>query len=102
MVARVNWLTSVLFIFLSGISWPWTAIPAPLKAIAYIIPSTPGIHAFVKINTMGASLSEVWFEFIMLWVQAGFYCISSVFMYRWWIKNYDPEHLGRNKPANNR
>lgn len=86
--------TSVLFIFMSGISWPWTAIPAPLKAIAYIIPSTPGIHGFVKINTMGATLPDVWTEYITLWIQAIVYCFTSTFMYKWWIQNYDPEYKG--------
>lgn len=83
--------TSVLFIFMSGISWPWVSIPAPLKAVAYIIPSTPGIHGFVKINTMGANLSDVRFEFISLWIHALFYCVTATVMYYWWIRNYDPE-----------
>lgn len=51
--------TSVLFLFLSGVSWPWTAMPEALKAIAMLLPSTPGIQAFIKINTMGASLQSV-------------------------------------------
>ncbi|WP_029903493.1 ABC transporter permease [Prevotella sp. 10(H)] len=89
--------TSVLFIFMSGISWPWTAIPAPLKSIAYIIPSTPGIHGFIKINTMGSTLSDVWFEYITLWIQAGVYCITAVFMYKWWIRNYDPNYKVRTR-----
>jgi len=86
--------TSVLFIFISGISWPWTAIPEPIKAIAYIAPSTPGIHGFIKINTMGATLTDVWLEYIALWIQAGIYCTTAVFMYKWWIQNYDPEYKG--------
>lgn len=86
--------TSVIFIFISGISWPWTAIPAPIKAIAYIIPSTPGIHGFIKINTMGSTLVDVWPEYITLWIQSGIYCITAALMYKWWIKNYDPEHKG--------
>jgi ABC-2 type transport system permease protein len=86
--------TSVLFIFISGISWPWTAIHAPIKAIAFIAPSTPGIHGFIKINTMGATLTDVWFEYTALWIQAGVYCITAVFMYKWWIQNYDPEYKG--------
>lgn len=91
--------TSVLFVFLSGVSWPWIAMPGPLKAIAYIIPSTPGINGFVKINTMGATLPDVWFEYIALSVQALVYCITAIFMYKWWIRNYDPLYRGmvRNK-----
>ncbi|MBP1616981.1 MAG: putative transport-related rane protein [Bacteroidetes bacterium] len=87
--------TSILFIFLSGISWPWTSMPPALKAIAALIPSTPAIHGFVKINTMGASFEEVWPEYLQLWVQAVVYFILAVFMYKWWIRNYDPQYEGK-------
>jgi len=86
--------TSVIFIFISGVSWPWTAIPEPIKAIANIIPSTPGIHGFIKINTMGATLVDVWPEYIRLWIHAFVYCVAAIFMYRWWIQNYDPKYKG--------
>jgi ABC-2 type transport system permease protein len=93
--------TSVVFIFLSGISWPWTAMPPALKAIASLIPSTPAIHGFVKINTMGASFDEVWPEYLQLWIQALVYFLLSVLMYKWWIQNYDPEYKGRLPKKNN-
>lgn len=92
--------TSVIFIFISGISWPWTAVPGPIKAIAYIIPSTPGIHGFIKINTMGATLKDVWPEYITLWIHAGVYCITAVLMYKWWIQNYDPKYKGQLRVKN--
>lgn len=87
--------TSLVFLFISGISWPWIAVPAPLKGIAYLLPSTPGIHGFVKINTMGASLSEVMPEYILLWAQAVVYCLLATAMYFWWIDNYDPKYKGK-------
>lgn len=85
--------TSPLFVFISGISWPWTAIPEPLQALAYIFPSTPGIHAFVKINTMGATLADVRVEYITLWIHTGVYWVTATLMYRWWIVNYDPDTI---------
>ncbi|MDH6354843.1 ABC-2 type transport system permease protein [Dysgonomonas sp. PH5-45] len=91
--------TSVLLIFLTGISWPWTAMPGALKAIAYIFPSTPGVHAFVKINTMGATLYDVGFEITVLWIQTLFYCVLASLMYRWWIRNYDPRFKGQLVPG---
>lgn len=87
--------TSVPFLFMSGISWPWVSIPPTLKAIAYILPSTPGIHGFVKINTMGATLPDVWFEYVILWLHVLFYCLLATAMYYWWIDNYDPKYKGR-------
>lgn len=87
--------TSVPFLFMSGISWPWVSIPPVLKAIAYILPSTLGIHGFVKINTMGATLPDVWFEYVVLWLQVVFYCVVATAMYYWWIDNYDPKYKGK-------
>lgn len=92
--------SSFIFVLLSGISWPWPAVPAPLKAIAYILPSTPAIHGFVKINTMGATIAEVWFEYIYLWVQACIYWVTATLMYFWWIRNYDPQFRGTVPPNN--
>lgn len=86
--------TSVLFLFISGISWPWITIPSWLQSIGYIIPSTPGIHGFVRINTMGATLVDVWKEYVTLWIQAIVYCGLAIVMYKWWIANYDPVNKG--------
>ena len=74
--------TSVLFLFISGISWPKEAIPPFWKAIGYLFPSTPGIQGFVRINTCGATLNEVAFEYRMLWVQTGVYFLSACLIQR--------------------
>lgn len=87
--------TSIPFLFMSGISWPWLSIPPMLQAVAYVLPSTPGIHGFVRINTMGASLTDVWFQYVVLWVQVVFYWALATAMYYWWIDNYDPKYKGK-------
>lgn len=74
--------TSVLFLFISGISWPKEAIPPFWKALGCLFPSTPGIQGFVRINTCGATLNEVAFEYRMLWVQAGIYFLSACLIQR--------------------
>lgn len=81
--------SSPLLLFMSGISWPWISIPSSLQSVAYVLPSTPAIHAFVKINTMGATLSEVKFEYLTLWVHSIVYWVTATLMYYWWITNYD-------------
>lgn len=65
--------TSVPILFLTGLSWPMTAIPAPLQALGYLFPSTPGVQAFVAVNSMGASLHEILPQYVTLWVQAFVY-----------------------------
>jgi len=40
---------------------------------------------FLKMNSMGASLSQIGFEYMGLWIQAGVYFIFAFFVYRWQI-----------------
>ena len=56
--------TSVPFLFMGGIVFPREAIPAPINALAMLIPTTPGIFGFVKLNQMGATWAEIRPEFI--------------------------------------
>ena len=56
--------TSVPFVFMCGIVFPREAMPAPVNALAMLIPTTPGIFGFVKLNQMGASWSEIRPEFL--------------------------------------
>ena len=77
--------TSVPLLFLSGISWPGSAIPAFWRYFSYIFPSTFGINGYVRINSMGATLNEVTFEYHALWLQAGFYFLTTCLVYRWQI-----------------
>lgn len=73
--------TSVPLLFISGISWPGAAIAPFWKYVSYLFPSTMGINGFVKMNNMGATLSEVAFEFKALWIQAGVYFIATCWVY---------------------
>lgn len=77
--------TSVILLFISGVSWLKEAIPPFWKAIGYLFPSTPGIQGFIRINTAGASLNEVAHEYRTLWIQAGIYFITACIIYRYQI-----------------
>lgn len=77
--------TSVPLLFISGISWPGAAIPDFWRYVSYIFPSTFGINGFVAINSMGATLNEVGFEYKALWIQAGVYFITTCLVYRYQI-----------------
>ena len=74
--------TSVPLLFISGISWPGASIPPFWKYVSYLFPSTFGINGFVAINNMGARLQEVAFQYKALWVQAGFYFLTTCIVYR--------------------
>lgn len=73
---------SVPLLFLSGVSWPSWAIPNFWKVVSWAFPSTFGINAFVKVNTMGARAIDVSHEIICLWIQAAFYFGTSLLVYR--------------------
>lgn len=74
--------TSVPLLFLSGISWPGAAMPGFWRYFSYIFPSTFGINGYVRINSMGATLNEVSFEYRALWLQAGIYFLTTCLVYR--------------------
>jgi len=57
-------VTSVPFLFMGGIVFPREAMPVPINALAMLIPTTPGIFGFVKLNQMGATWSEIRPEFL--------------------------------------
>jgi ABC-2 type transport system permease protein len=52
---------------------------------SYLLPSTFGINGYIKINTMGANISQINMEYIGLWIQAGFYFITTLVTHRWQI-----------------
>lgn len=74
--------TSVPLLFISGISWPGSAVPAFWEVISWIFPSTFGINGFVRINNMGATLGDVLPEYHALWLQVGIYFLTTCLVYR--------------------
>ena len=77
--------TSLPFLFISGISWPGVAVPDFWRILSYLVPSTLGINGFVRINTQGALLEDVAFEYIVLWIQTGFYFLTACAAYYYMI-----------------
>ena len=53
---------SIPLLMLSGVSFPTSAIPRYLQWIAAVFPSTFGTRAFVKLQTIGASLRDIFPE----------------------------------------
>ena len=72
---------SVPLIFMSGISWPTSNMPAFWKVLAQFFPSTHGVNGFARINTAGALLQDVRIESLSLWILTGIYFMLSLFIY---------------------
>jgi ABC-2 type transport system permease protein len=73
---------SVPMLFLSGISWPGSGIPEFWKYVSYLFPSTFGINGFVRMNNLSAELPDVATEYHALWIQTGFYFLTTCLVYR--------------------
>lgn len=65
--------TSIPFLMLSGASIPKECMPEWLYAIGKVVPSSSGVDGFVRIQTMGATLSEVSVQWCTLWVLTAVY-----------------------------
>ena len=64
--------------FLVGVAWPLEAIPPLLRAASFALPSTSGIDALVRINQMGAQLSDVSQDWARLWLLVAVYGALAV------------------------
>lgn len=69
--------TSLIFLFISGISWPEASVPELWKMLGRLIPSTWGIQGFVHMNTMGATIHQVAHEYGALWILSGVYFLTA-------------------------
>ena len=74
--------TSVPLLFMTGISWPQSNIPAFWQSVAWLFPSTWGIRGFLRISSMGATLADIETEFRALWIQVGVYFLLTCLVFR--------------------
>ncbi|MDE6042268.1 MAG: ABC transporter permease [Muribaculaceae bacterium] len=72
--------TSVVFLFMSGLTWPMFAMPDALRALSRAVPATAGVEGFVHINSNGATLAEQSGNFLWLWLLAGIYFLGAVLL----------------------
>lgn len=80
----VVWVvTSVAFLFLSGLTWPFYELPPFWKALSCMIPATWGVDGFIQMHTNGASLAQVQPYYINLWILALLYFSVGYCIDRW-------------------
>lgn len=73
--------TSIIFLFMSGLSWPASSVPDFWKYCSYLLPSTFGIKGFIAMNSMGARIEDIKPEILALYAQAIIYAIISAVIY---------------------
>ena len=73
---------SVGLLFLSGISWPLELMPWPWRVLHSLLPAPVGTLAFVKANSMGATLDDISSEWSLLWMQCVAYFALACIVYK--------------------
>lgn len=75
--------TSVIFLFLSGLTWPRYAMNGFWTLIGDCIPAVWGLEGFIRMNGNGASLANETHCFLMMWILAAVYAIPAYFLTRY-------------------
>ena len=73
--------TSLIFFFLSGISWPKENIAPFWQIVADCLPSTWAINGYVHMQSMGANLATTAHPYHMLWLLTAVYFGACVLLY---------------------
>lgn len=75
--------TSVVFLFLSGLTWPRYAMSGFWRLLGDAIPATWGVEGFIRLNSNGALLSSQSTPYAMLWILAAVYLTTAVLTVRY-------------------
>ena len=97
--------TSVIFVFLTGISWPRASMAPWWIAVGNMIPGTWASNGYIAMQTGGATLKQIPLNYYMLWILVGFYfvvayCVEHFLCRRRWKRmqyyaEKDPKSLMR-------
>lgn len=83
----VMWVvTSIFFLFVSGLIWPLYDMPKVWRWLGAISPSTWGVEAFIKMNSNGSSLADVRQPYINLWILAAFWWLMGWCAQKWNVR----------------
>lgn len=82
--------TSLVFLFLSGLTWPRYAFNGFWLLISDCIPATWGVEGFIRMTSDGATPANVGYYYKMMWLLAGVYFITAT------VVAYIHRRLGRN------
>ncbi|MBQ1850915.1 MAG: ABC transporter permease [Paludibacteraceae bacterium] len=88
--------SSLIFLFISGVSWPQASIPKAWLYLSYLFPSTWGIHGYIHINSMGATIEGTAREYYSLWALAIFYFLAATIQMYLFIKPANRKHVYKN------
>lgn len=70
-------------VFISGNLFPWQNIPAPLRALADLLPTTPGSAAMMRASQAGATPDEVYPYLVHLLLLGLAWLVAACLLARW-------------------
>lgn len=74
--------SSVVFLFLSGLTWPRYAMSSFWYLLSDCVPAVWAMEGFVRMNSNGSTLEETAHPFLMLWLLVVAYFILAYLIYR--------------------
>lgn len=75
--------TSVVFLFLSGLTWPRYTMGWFWHSVGNLVPATWGMEGFIRINTNSASLEQNTVPYLWLWGLTIFYMVTAIIARRY-------------------
>jgi ABC-2 type transport system permease protein len=74
--------TSVIFLFLTGITWPRFAMPQIWHWLGNIVPGVLGVQAFISINSNAGTLAENATPYYWLWALTAIYFVAALIVHK--------------------
>lgn len=74
--------TSVIFLFLSGLTWPMYAMPDLWVQVGKLAPSSWAIPGFIRINSNAATLADNATPYLWMWALTALYFLTSWVVFR--------------------
>ncbi|MCM1520165.1 MAG: ABC transporter permease [Lachnoclostridium sp.] len=72
--------TSLLFLFLSGLTWPRYAFNGFWTMISALVPATWGVEGFIHMSSDGATLADINRYYINLWLLTALYFVTALLL----------------------
>ncbi len=86
-VPQITLVMSMPLLFGLGVIWPSQSVPAVIKFFMDFVPITPSVSGFLKLNQMGADFSDIWGEFLHLFLLGVGYAFGAYLILQRRFKN---------------
>jgi ABC-2 type transport system permease protein len=89
--------SSIPLLFLSGIIWPLSNFDSIWLLLRQVFPSSNAMIGFIKMNSLGAGITETRNEIIALWIQSAVYLAITCTAYGFQVKYAESLTMNKEK-----